>query len=199
MNKVKLQLKRFFDIFFSLIGLIVLSPIILLSWFISSIELRENGFFYQERIGKNGKPFFLFKIKTMRKIYGHSSTVTTSNDSRISFTGKFFRKTKIDELPQLVNVLIGDMSFVGPRPDVKGFADMLDEDDKLILNIRPGITGPASLAFRNEEEILSLQKNPERYNREVIYPEKVKINLEYIKNWTLLGDLSYILKTIFKI
>ncbi len=135
----------------------------------------------------------------MRKIYGHSSTVTTSNDSRISFTGKFFRKTKIDELPQLVNVLIGDMSFVGPRPDVKGFADMLDEDDKLILNIRPGITGPASLAFRNEEEILSLQKNPERYNREVIYPEKVKINLEYIKNWTLLGDLSYILKTIFKI
>lgn len=199
MNKFKAYLKRFFDISFSLIGLIILSPLILLAWLISSIELGENGFFFQQRIGKNGKPFFLYKIKTMHKIYGHDSTVTTSKDKRISFSGKFFRKTKIDELPQLINVLIGDMSFVGPRPDVRGFADILKDSDKLILSIRPGITGPASLAFRNEEEVLSMQENPERYNREVIYPEKVKINLEYIKNWTLLGDLGYIFKTIFKI
>lgn len=199
MNLREQQIKRLFDIFFSLTGLIILLPIIMLSWLISSIELCENGFFSQERIGKNGKPFYLHKIKTMRKISGHSSTVTTLKDKRITLSGKFFRKTKIDELPQLINVLIGNMSFVGPRPDVKGFADELKDEDRLILSIRPGITGPASLAFRDEEKILSMQKNPERYNREVIYPKKVKINLEYIKNWSLLGDLSYIIKTIFRL
>ena len=132
----------------------------------------------------------------MRPVKGINTSVTTDKDPRISKIGRFWRKTKIDELPQLWNVLVGEMSFVGPRPDVPGFADKLEGEERLILSIRPGITGPASLRFKNEEEILAAQPDPERYNREVIWPEKVKINLEYIRNYSLRKDIDYIIKTI---
>jgi lipopolysaccharide/colanic/teichoic acid biosynthesis glycosyltransferase len=108
----------------------------------------------------------------------------------------FFRRTKIDELPQLFNVLWGDMSFVGPRPDVPGFADRLEGVDRIILSVRPGITGPASLKYRDEEALLASQEDPERYNREVIWPDKVRINLDYVKHWSFAGDIGYILKTV---
>ncbi len=190
-------LKRIIDLFASFFGLIILSPVIFFAWLIASFEVRGNGFFSQSRIGKNGKPFRLIKIKTMQTIDNFKSTITTKDDPRITFSGKLFRKTKIDELPQLWNVFCGDMSLVGPRPDVKGFADQLKGDERLILTVRPGITGPASIEFKDEEEILASKSNPEKYNKEVIYPKKVQLNLDYIRNWTLLGDLKYILKTLF--
>ena len=192
------MLKRSFDFIFSLIGLLLTWWIILIAFIVASIDTKSNGFFLQERIGRNGKKFKVIKIKTMRPIKNQTSTVTTVNDERITKSGSFFRKTKIDELPQLINVLLGQMSFVGPRPDVPGYADKLEGDDRIILEIRPGITGPATLKYRNEEEILARQKFPEEYNKKVIYPDKVRINKKYIQNYSLSKDIKYILQTIFK-
>jgi lipopolysaccharide/colanic/teichoic acid biosynthesis glycosyltransferase len=124
------------------------------------------------------------------------TTITIYNHNRITVRGKFFRDTKIDELPQLFNVFLGTMSFVGPRPDVEGYADKLEGEDRIILSIRPGITGPASIKYKNEEEILAEQDNPKEYNDKVIWPDKVAINREYIKNWSLSSDIGYIKKTI---
>ncbi len=188
--------KRAFDLVFSLMGIVLTWWIILLAWLVASWETKSNGLFAQQRVGKDGSLFRLFKIKTMKPIDGVETTVTTSGDQRITNSGTFFRKTKIDELPQLFNVLLGDMSFVGPRPDVPGFADRLEGADRIILGVRPGITGPASLKYRNEEELLAKQKDPERYNREVIWPDKVAINKAYIEEWSLRKDIGYIVKTI---
>lgn len=196
MTKYNKFIKRLFDVFFSLIGLISFFWLIFIAWLIASIDTQSNGFFVQKRIGKDGKPFSLFKIKTMKKIAGINTTNTTQNDIRITQSGAFFRKTKIDELPQLFNVLIGDMSFVGPRPDVPGYADLLQGEDRIILTIKPGITGPASLKYKNEEKILSLQADPEKYNDETIWPDKVKINKQYIKKWSFTKDILYIIQTI---
>ena len=129
---------------------------------------------------------------------GTWSTVTTADDLRTTKLGRFWRRTKIDELPQLFNVLLGQMSFVGPRPDVPGFADELTGEDKKILSLRPGITGPASLKYRDEEKVLAEVADPILYNREVIYPDKVRINLEYLTNWSFYKDLCYILMTVLK-
>jgi lipopolysaccharide/colanic/teichoic acid biosynthesis glycosyltransferase len=189
-------LKRLFDFIVSLFGLIFSGWLILIAWIVASVETESNGFFIQKRVGKDGKLFNVIKIKTMKKVDGVNTTITSSNDVRITKSGKFFRDTKIDELPQLWNVLIGDMSFVGPRPDVPGYADKLECDDLIVLTIRPGITGPASLKYKNEEEILSIQDNPKEYNDTVIWPDKVKINKEYIKNWSLKKDIEYIFKTV---
>jgi lipopolysaccharide/colanic/teichoic acid biosynthesis glycosyltransferase len=188
--------KRAFDMALSVIGIALSWWLILLSWIIASIETRSNGLFMQKRIGWNGKPFKVFKIKTMKPIQGMKSTVTTENDSRITKSGAFLRKMKIDELPQLFSVLFGQMSFVGPRPDVPGFADRLEGEDRIILSVRPGITGPASLKYKDEERILAGQKDPERYNREVIWPDKVRINKVYIREWSMQKDIQYLIKTI---
>ncbi len=188
--------KRFFDIALSVFGIWLTWWLMLLAWIIASFETRSNGLFMQKRIGEEGKPFLVFKIKTMKTIDGIDTTVTTSGDRRISKSGAFFRKMKIDELPQLFNVLLGTMSFVGPRPDVAGYADKLEGDDRIILSLRPGITGPASLKYKDEEALLAQQKDPEQYNREVIWPDKVQINKTYIKEWSFAKDLGYILKTI---
>ncbi len=188
--------KRAFDLVFSLMGIVLTWWIILLAWLVASWETKSNGLFAQQRVGKDGSLFRLFKIKTMKPIDGVETTVTTSGDQRITNSGTFFRKTKIDELPQLFNVLLGDMSFVGPRPDVPGFADRLEGADRIILSVRPGITGPASLKYRNEEELLAKQKDSERYNKEVIWPDKVAINKAYIEEWSLRKDIGYIVKTI---
>jgi len=189
-------LKRFFDLILSAVGLVLTFWLVLIAWIIASIETKSNGMFIQKRVGKDGKLFNVFKIKTMKQIAGIDSTITSSNDVRITKSGKFFRNTKIDELPQLWNVFIGDMSFVGPRPDVPGYADKLSGDDGIILSIRPGITGPASLKYKNEEEILSQQEDSKWYNDNIIWPDKIKINKEYIKNWSLKKDIEYIIKTV---
>jgi len=188
--------KRVFDIILSFIGLSLTWWIIFLAWFIASFETKSNGFFIQKRVGRYGKLFNIIKIKTMKKVNGVDTTITLSDDIRITKSGKFFRDTKIDELPQLWNVFIGYMSFVGPRPDVEGYADKLVGDDRIILSFRPGITGPATIKYKNEESILALQENPKYYNDYVIWPDKIKINKEYIKNYSLKKDIKYIVKTI---
>lgn len=189
-------LKRSFDLVVSALGLAAAGWLIVLSYVIATIDTGVNGFFVQTRVGRNGKCFKVVKIRTMRPIEGHQTVVTTSRDPRITRVGGLFRTMKIDELPQLFNVLFGQMSFVGPRPDVPGFADRLRGEDRIILCIRPGITGPATLRFRNEEEELARQDDPERYNRDVIYPEKVRLNREYIHNYSFAKDIRYIFQTL---
>jgi len=195
-SKKDLYIKRLFDIVVSLIGIFLTFWVMCIAWIIASIETKSNGLFMQKRIGRYAKPFWVFKIKTMKESDTIRSTVTTSLDRRITKSGAFFRRTKIDELPQLFNVLFGTMSFVGPRPDVKGFADMLEGEDRIILSIRPGITGPASLKYKDEEALLAQQSDPEKYNKEVIWRDKVKINKEYIKYWSFVNDIKYIIKTV---
>ena len=189
--------KRFFDIVLAFFGLSVAWWLILLVWFAASFDTRSNGFFIQKRVGRNGKVFRVVKVKTMRPLADFDTTVTRRGDPRITPLGAFFRRTKIDELPQLWNVLLGDMSFVGPRPDVPGFADTLQGEARAMLSLRPGITGPATLKYHNEEEILVQQADPESYNRDAIWPDKVQINIEYIRSWSLRRDIRYILETVF--
>ena len=189
--------KRFFDFVVALIGLLLLWWLILIVYILATIDTRKSGFFIQERVGKDGKLFKVIKIRTMRDIPNVNTTVTRENDPRITRLGRFWRKTKIDELPQLINVLLGQMSFVGPRPDVPGFADQLTGPDRIILTVRPGITGPATLRFRNEEQLLAQQDDPEAYNREVIWPEKVRLNREYVENYSFRQDIKYIFQTLF--
>lgn len=188
--------KRTFDLFLAFLGTILFWWLILLAALLAWIDTGENGFFTQKRVGQYGNIFKVIKIRTMRSVDDIDTTVTTSNDLRITSLGHFFRRTKIDELPQLINVFLGDMSFVGPRPDVPGFADKLKGDDRVVLSIKPGITGPATLQFRNEEMLLAEVENPEEYNNEVIYPEKVRLNKEYITNYSIVKDIRYIFLTL---
>lgn len=188
--------KRLFDIFLSLLGILLTFWIILIAVMVASIETKSLGIFIQQRVGRYGKLFRVFKIKTMRPIKSIEGTITTTHDPRITKSGKFFRETKIDELPQLFNVLFGTMSFVGPRPDVAGYADKLEGEDRVILTIRPGITGPASLKYKNEEQILSNVSNPQEYNDKVIWVDKVRINRAYIRDWSFKKDIEYIIKTV---
>ncbi|PHR95990.1 MAG: sugar transferase [Leeuwenhoekiella sp.] len=189
--------KRTFDLIFSALGLLIAWWLIVLAWVAACIDTRSNGLFVQRRVGRNGRIFRVVKIKTMRPVASFDTTVTSRGDPRITPLGAFFRRTKIDELPQLWNVFVGDMSFVGPRPDVPGFADQLQGEERAMLSIRPGITGPATLKYRDEEEILAAQANPEAYNRDVIWPDKVRINLDYIRDWSLRLDVQYIFQTVF--
>ena len=196
MTNLDKTFKRSFDIFFAIFGLVFLFLIIFLSYIISSFETLSNGLFIQQRVGMDGKLFNVYKIKTMKKVADINTVVTSSGDVRITKSGAFFRKIKIDELPQLWNVLIGQMSFVGPRPDVPGYADRLQGKDRRVLSIRPGITGPAQLAYRDEEDILATQNDPVKYNDEVIWPDKVRINRKYIEDYSFFKDFYYIWKTI---
>jgi len=197
MSNIQSFLKRTMDILVSIIVLTMLSWLILFCLLIAWIDTGISGIYRQERIGLAGKKFNLWKIRSMKNIVGYDTTVTTKNDPRITRSGRFFRKTKIDELPQFVNVLCGDMSLVGPRPDVSGFADKLEGEDQIILTIRPGITGPASIYFKNEEELLASQEEPENYNYQVIWPKKIQLNKKYINEWSFSKDIYYIFRTVF--
>ncbi|MBW2646767.1 MAG: sugar transferase [Deltaproteobacteria bacterium] len=190
-------IKRSFDFLGAFFGLFLTWWIILISSVLATIDLRTTGFFVQKRIGQDGKPFSLIKLRTMRNNPSIETNVTTDKDPRITPLGRFFRKTKIDELPQLINVLFGHMSFVGPRPDVPGFADQLQGEDRVILSVRPGITGPATLKYKAEEAILAQQDDPASYNDEVIYPDKVRLNREYVENYSFWRDIKYIIQTLF--
>ncbi|MCF6297585.1 MAG: sugar transferase [Flavobacteriaceae bacterium] len=185
-----------FDIFFSFIGLIFLFVPILILVIFATVSTKKLGLFTQQRVGIDAQLFTMYKIRTMKgKELGES--IATLNRDRITSFGHFLREFNLDELPQLFNVLIGNMSLVGPRPDVIGYADKLVGKDKIILSVKPGITGPATLKFKNEEKLLINQSNQKKYNDEVIWIEKVKINKQYIENWTLLYDIECIIKTIF--
>ncbi len=152
-------------------------------------------FFTQNRVGKDGKLFTMVKFRTMTINHG-GSTISVKGESRITLLGAILRKYKLDELPELWNILKGDMSFVGPRPDVPGYADQLKGEDRRILDIKPGLTGPASMKYANEEEILAMQENPVSYNNEVIYPDKVRLNLNYLEHWSFWLDLKIIVFTL---
>jgi lipopolysaccharide/colanic/teichoic acid biosynthesis glycosyltransferase len=176
--------KRLFDVVMSFTGLLLLAPVMLVCLAVAAADTRSSGLFVQGRIGRYGTIFRIFKLRTMR-------------DGHISRTGAFLRRSKLDELPQLINVLKGDMSIVGPRPDIPGYYDRLEGDDRAILALRPGITGPASLKYADEETLLARQPDPLRYNDEVIFPDKVRINRAYLQNQSLLLDVKIIIYTIF--
>ena len=192
------MIKRTFDFFSSFIGLIILLPLLIFTSL--AIKIGSSGpiLFSQKRVGKDGKLFTLVKFRSMTVKQDSSSTSTARGDVRITKIGTFLRKYKLDELPELWNVLMGEMSLVGPRPDVPGYADSLKGTDRNMLKLRPGITGSASLKYANEEEILAAQKDPQKYNDEVIFPDKVKVNLEYYENQSLWLDIKIIFATIFR-
>lgn len=180
--------KRFFDVSLAIIALLLFGLIILLTLILASIDTQAFGLFTQKRIGQYGKKFTIFKIKTLS-----DKTKSSTN------IGRFLRVTKLDELPQLLNILNGTMSFVGPRPDVAGYADTLTGEYRIILEAKPGITGIASLKYRNEEQLLSKQPNPLQYNDTTIWPDKVRINKWYVKNRTFLLDLKILYYTFIPI
>ncbi len=190
-------MKRLLDVFVAIVGLLLTWWIILLAVLVSRVDTGESGLFVQSRVGRYGKPFKVYKIRTMTSATEFQSTVTAIDDKRITRFGRICRRTKIDELPQLYNVLVGQMSLVGPRPDVAGFADMLEGEDRAILLLRPGITGPATLRYRDEEALLAAVDDAEAYNAKVIFPHKVQINLDYIRNYSVIGDVKLILETVF--
>ena len=192
-------MKRLFDFITSLIGLIVLFPIFIIISLLVKISSEGPVFFVQKRIGRNCKIFQMVKFRSMTVIQNSNSTISVKGDIRITNIGAFLRKFKLDELPELWNVLKGDMSLVGPRPDVCGYADNLIGEDRKILELRPGITGVASLKYYDEEDVLATHDNPLKFNDEVIYPDKVRLNLDYYYNNNLWIDIKIIFATIFKV
>jgi lipopolysaccharide/colanic/teichoic acid biosynthesis glycosyltransferase len=189
--------KRLFDILFSFCGLLLLSPIMLCIAFLIKSRMPGPVFFRQERVGQHGRIFRVLKFRTM-ELNNSGNTITVKGDQRITPLGKVLRKYKLDELPELFNVLKGEMSFVGPRPDIPKYSKLLKGENLLILNLRPGITGPATLKYAKEEELLAEVPDPERYNDEVIFPDKVRLNLEYYYKHTIFKDISLIYKTVFR-
>ena len=192
-SKTNKNIKRTFDVLLAIFLIPLAIVPLILFLVLATIDTKQIGLFSQNRVGKNAKLFKIFKIRTLKKgkhALGHL------DDSASSF-GKFLRTYKLDELPQLFNVLFGNMSFVGPRPDIEGFADALEGEDIIILKIKPGVTGPATIKYKNEEDLLALQDDPENYNRTIIWKDKVEINKMYIKNWSFYLDLKYILQSIF--
>jgi lipopolysaccharide/colanic/teichoic acid biosynthesis glycosyltransferase len=197
MSRYNCCIKRIVDLFCSFIGMAVMFlPFVAIAVFIK-ISSRGPVFFPQQRVGQNGKLFTVIKFRTMFIGSEALGSITTSSDDRITGIGRILRKYKLDELPQLWNVFVGKMSFVGPRPDVAGYADKLIGEDRKILELKPGITGPASLYFRDEERILAEKENPKEYNDTVLWPKKTALNLEYCRHWSFWKDIGYILSTIF--
>lgn len=193
-------MKRIFDILASGFGLLVLSPIFLIMaiW----IKLDSNGpvFYRQVRVGRHNKDFRIFKFRSMRVGSDKGSLVTIGGrDPRITRSGYFIRKFKLDELPQLINVFVGDMSLVGPRPEVRHYVDYWTEEQMHVLDVRPGITDPASIKFRNENELLETAEDPEKYYIEVIMQEKIKLYLEYVEKTSFWYDIKLIFKTFWVI
>ena len=189
-------LKYIFDRLMSFLGLLFLWPVLI----IVAVLIRYNMpggpvLFTQKRVGRHGRLFTMYKFRTMTVNHGGSS-VSVAGEARITPLGSKLRRYKLDELPELWNVLIGDMSFVGPRPDVPGYADKLTDDDRRILYLRPGITGPASLKYRHEEELLAKVDNPQEYNDSVIYPDKIRLNLYYLDHYSFFKDFQMIICTI---
>lgn len=179
----------------AMVGLLSLWWLMLLVAICIKVKMPGPILFRQQRVGREGRLFTMVKFRTMLVNHGGNS-VSVAGESRITPLGSVLRRWKLDELPELWNVLLGDMSFVGPRPDVPGYADTLTGEDREILQLRPGITGPASMKYRNEEEILSAVENPQKYNDEVIFPDKVRINRLYLHDHSFFLDLKMIVATV---
>lgn len=168
------------------VAVIIFLPIFIVLFFLASVDTGFPGVFTQDRVGRFGTTFTIYKFKTY-----HSKTLNKSQ------FGRWLRKTKLDELPQIFNILKGDMSIIGARPDIKGYYDVLEGEQRLILNLKPGLISEAGIKYRNEDEILANQDHPLQYNDEVLFPDKVKMNLDYYKNLSLKNDLKIIWKTLF--
>lgn len=191
-----MTLKYIFDRLMAFFGLLALWPVLLVVAILIKVKMPGGPvIFKQKRVGRNGRLFTMYKFRSMTVGHGGSS-VSVAGESRITPLGAKLRHYKLDELPELWNVLIGDMSFVGPRPDVPGYADRLTGNDRRVLELRPGITGPASLKYRDEEALLAGQKDPQRFNDEVIFPDKVKINLYYLNHYSFIKDIQMIFCTV---
>lgn len=191
-----MTLKWIFDRIVSLIGLLCLWPVLIVVAILIKIKMPGGpALFTQKRVGRHGKLFTMHKFRSMTVSHSGSS-VSVAGEARITPLGAKLRKYKLDELPELWDVLIGNMSFVGPRPDVPGYADQLKGNDRRVLELRPGITGPASLKYRDEEELLAKVENPIEYNDTVIYPDKVRINLYYLDHYSFFKDIQMILCTV---
>lgn len=191
---------RLFDVVFSFLGLLILSPILILVYLAVVVESKGGGFYSQTRVGKDEKHFMLYKFRSMRVDSSNKSLITIgAKDSRITRTGLFIRKFKIDELPQLFNVLKGDMSLVGPRPEVPLYVDMYTEEQKRTLSVRPGITDYASIRYVDENEILGKAKDPHQTYIDVILPDKLKLNMEYIENRSVKEYFKIVFLTLGKI
>ena len=191
-------MKVIFDYFFAVVGLFACLPVLIIIGILIKLTSKGPVFYTQERIGRNGIIFTIIKFRSMTTEHGDTNTITIDGDSRITKLGKLLRKYKLDELPELLNILKGEMSFVGPRPDLPGYADKLKGDSRKILELKPGITSRASLKYANEEKILAKQDSPISYNNEVIYPDKIKMNLDYYYNHNLWIDIKIIFATIFR-
>jgi lipopolysaccharide/colanic/teichoic acid biosynthesis glycosyltransferase len=187
-------IKETFDYILASLALVFLSPLLLFISLVVGFTMGWPVVYTQVRIGQNGKPFKLHKFRSMKKVKS-DTTVAAREQNRITRFGRMMRKYKLDELPELWNIIRGDMSFVGPRPDVPGYADKLLGDDRVILQLKPGLTGAASLKYMHEEQILAKQQNPQEYNDQVIFPDKVKVNKKYMEKWTLWLDLKLIALT----
>ena len=188
-------LKYIFDRTIALLGLLFLWPVLLIVAVLIKCRMPGPVLFVQQRVGKDGKLFTCHKFRSMTTVHGGSS-VSVAGESRITPLGAKLRRYKLDELPELWDVLAGNMSFVGPRPDVPGYADQLQGEDRIILSLRPGITGPATLKYRNEEELLATVEDPVKYNDEVIYPDKVRINRYYAEHYSFIKDIQMIFCTV---
>lgn len=189
-------LKRLTDIVLAIVGLVLFGWLAMLAMVIAWVETGRCGLFTQKRVGRDGRLFSIYKIRTMFNNSDYETTVTTEADPRITSSGRLFRRTKIDELPQLLNVLVGDMSIVGPRPDVPELAAQLAHIAPLVLSVRPGITGPATLKYRCEEQLLADETNPEWVNNEVIFSDKILLNEAYVANYEWLQDFKYMWQTV---
>jgi len=187
-NNLKFSPKRIFDVLFCVLFLLIFFWIILIAWFFAAMDTHTNGIFTQERIGRNGQIFKIFKLRSIQ--------VEDSGSIKITKTGRILRNYKLDELPQLFNVLKGEMSIVGPRPDVPGYYDLLEGESRKILDLKPGLTSLASLKYYNEDELLENQDFPLIYNDQVLFPDKIKMNLDYYYHQSFWGDLLIVFKTI---
>lgn len=197
---MKLFWKRFFDIVVSLLGILVTSPILLVVSLLIKLTSKGPVFYKQERIGKGEKPFFILKFRTMVVNADQQGLkITVGGDKRITGVGKVLRKTKLDELPQLFNVLFGQMSLVGPRPEVAEYVNLYTEEQRKVLSVRPGITDYASVCFRNENEILAEAEDPQKEYIEHIMPLKLRYNAKYIEEMGVFTDLKIIFLTIYVI
>lgn len=193
-------MKRIFDIIASGFGLILLSPLFLILAIWIKLDSKGPVFYRQVRVGKNNKDFRIFKFRSMRVGSDKGSLVTIGGrDSRITRSGYFIRKFKLDEFPQLINVFVGDMSLVGPRPEVRHYVDYWTPEQMHVLDVQPGITDPASIKFRNENELMEQAEDPEKYYIEVVMQEKIKLYLEYVNNHSFCGDIKLIFKTFWVI
>ena len=193
-------MKRLFDIIASGLGLLILSPLFFILAILIKLDSKGPVFYRQVRVGKGNKDFRIFKFRSMRVGSDKGSLVTIGGrDPRVTRSGYYIRKFKLDELPQLINVFVGDMSLVGPRPEVRHYVDYWTEEQMHVLDVRPGITDPASIKFRNENELMEKAEDPEDYYINVIMQEKIKMYLDYVQNHSFLGDIGLIFKTFWTI